>query len=424
MTSLLYFGFSLLVFALAGFVFTRLAARDKQDPERTTRSGATTPAASRPPLLNNAPDERSAWGLLLQSPFMKNADTRSWLGGLPCVPKSFTWPVNKEGKPQYFLAQIDLNALTAPAHWPRKGALLVFFSTTTGENGQWQDEVSCHLLTEAEMTHAVERPCPKNLPPLTEFGFFHPEPLLNKWPVTLVPFISKGEKHPPAFAKTDATPAQWINNWAMATLEADLTLERLEREVREASAGKEKLVRLVEKNPDNKNMKNNLDQLKLVLNRAPDLISKLREWRDHAAGQNPLDPVNSGRLAHLFQHRRSVAENMLDYPIKPILDGSAKMVWAYLRSKFPNFDDLPEPYRPFAHAQITGWRGHRLLGIEPEFANNWEDLSGQDCLISIAADRLLGTVSEHEYGMSVWCQSEKMARGQVDHGQLVRHCAV
>ena len=46
-----------------------------------------------------------------------------------------------------------------------------------------------------------------------------------------------------------------------------------------------------------------------------------------------------------------------------------------------------------------------------------------DCLISIAADPLLGTLSEHEYGMSVWCPRDRMARGRYDKGQFVRHCA-
>jgi hypothetical protein len=71
----------------------------------------------------------------------------------------------------------------------------------------------------------------------------------------------------------------------------------------------------------------------------------------------------------------------------------------------------------------TGWRRHRLFGIEPEFANNFDDLRGQDCVISIAADMLLQTMSEHEYGLSIWCPRDRMMKGLFDKGQLIRHCA-
>jgi hypothetical protein len=89
-----------------------------------------------------------------------------------------------------------------------------------------------------------------------------------------------------------------------------------------------------------------------------------------------------------------------------------------------NFAALSEMYRDFAEKQVTAWRGHRLFGIEPPFPNNGEDFRGQDCLISIASDPLLGTETGHNYGMSVWCPRDEMAKGQLQQGQFVLHCAV
>ena len=59
-----------------------------------------------------------------------------------------------------------------------------------------------------------------------------------------------------------------------------------------------------------------------------------------------------------------------------------------------------------------------------EFGNNFEDRRGQDCVISIAADALLETMSEHEYGFSIWCPWGGMEKGLFDKGQLIRHIAV
>jgi hypothetical protein len=111
-------------------------------------------------------------------------------------------------------------------------------------------------------------------------------------------------------------------------------------------------------------------------------------------------------------------------------DGSEQAVWYAIRRRHPGAnggpgcDELPSCYRPFVDMRETGWRGHRLFGIEPPFDNNWEDLRGQDCVISIAADALLQTESEHEYGLSIWCPRGRMKKGLFDKGQLVRHCAV
>ena len=122
------------------------------------------------------------------------------------------------------------------------------------------------------------------------------------------------------------------------------------------------------------------------------------------------------------RHRQKAARHLLA--------GNAEAVWAQIVRQVPEFErnqdfsNVPPVYRPLVEAKITSWRGHRLFGLEPEFPNNWEDLRGQDPIISIASDALLGTQSEHNYGFSVWLNREQMAGGHHEGGQLIHHCAV
>lgn len=60
---------------------------------------------------------------------------------------------------------------------------------------------------------------------------------------------------------------------------------------------------------------------------------------------------------------------------------------------------------------ITDCRGHRLFGPEMPPPYNDEDLRGRNCLITVSGDSLLRTLSEHEYGMSIWCPRDEMDRG-------------
>ncbi|MCK1514545.1 hypothetical protein IVB22_18620 [Bradyrhizobium sp. 190] len=119
-----------------------------------------------------------------------------------------------------------------------------------------------------------------------------------------------------------------------------------------------------------------------------------------------------------------------NYWPKLILPGNAKKTWEKINVLHPGltgpeaFQRISSAYRPFVAAHITDWRGHRLFGIEPPFPNNGEDLRGQDCLISVAADPLLNTCSEHEYGMSIWCSQRDLLKARYTRGQFIRHCAV
>ncbi len=78
-----------------------------------------------------------------QIPIRFNEEPRSWLGGLPMMPKGMKWPRDAAGDPLHFIAQIAC-ADIPPALWnglgPRKGWLLLFLQfhkfeedTTGGE---------------------------------------------------------------------------------------------------------------------------------------------------------------------------------------------------------------------------------------------------------------------------------------------------
>jgi hypothetical protein len=106
------------------------------------------------------------------------------------------------------------------------------------------------------------------------------------------------------------------------------------------------------------------------------------------------------------------------------LSRAIKEVDLELRLTYPSLDKdgdysaLPPAYRPFMEALVTDWRGHRLFGLET--LPDYDDLRGLDCLINVAADRLLRTETEHAYALSVWCQRNDMAAGRFDRGLFLR----
>jgi hypothetical protein len=111
------------------------------------------------------------------------------------------------------------------------------------------------------------------------------------------------------------------------------------------------------------------------------------------------------------------------------LSGYPKALWNRLRSEFHGsgkgyFSDVPPAYRPFIDAYITDWRGHRLFGLEEPPGNNFEDFQGRSCIIAVYGDPLLETVTENEYGFSIWCPHGDLKVGRFDRGMFVRHSSV
>lgn len=383
-----------------------------------------------------------AWAMLLRSPYQSWTDATSWLGGQPKVPSGFVWPREADGKPQTFLAQIDVGSLeadpeTGEPHFnlPDGGALLIFVGT-----GQ-----TAHILSASEMASAKMISPPDDLPTLREYGYFGKGDAFTHWPVDLVAFTSdiadKDEQalltlgyRPPIFPDRFSDPLNWISNWAIAALEAEVVITSLENEMRQAEWHRDYWARQQRDGaslPSDRVQESKSYHYGMMLADGPDLIAAMKAWFDHASAQHPESGVDKVMLAEIFTRRLAFRNRMKDsYTPMHTLPGSAEQVWdkIYPRGQDRSFVEslraLPCQYKDFIEAKITDWRNHRLFGIEPPFPNNGEDLRGWSSLISVSADSLLGTQSEHDYGMSVWVKKEHLSSGNFANGQLIRHCAV
>lgn len=388
--------------------------------EMEARTGAATRAKELP-----------AWALLLRSPYNSDGEATSWLGGLPCVPAGFAWPNGNDGRPLNFIAQIDLAALKpepstgarAPG-LPTEGALLVFIG----------DGYAVRVVSVPEMTHAAQAIPPADLADVSEQGFWGEGTTFARWPVDPVAYISRGEERPDFLPDPFATPQQWITTWGIAALEARIAHDALALELRhgrefmefrraQAAQGRE-LASMA-------HIEQRIAHCALMEDQAPSLLTALQDWQAMAAAQSAEGAVDPAALSAIFAQRTRLSTAMENnYGARPVLAGDARTVWEKILADVPgsyagkDFSAVPPAYRPFVEAMVGDWRGHRLFGLEPEFPNNGEDLRRQNPLISIAADALLGTQSEHDYGFSVWLDDDAIARGLHSGGQFIRHCAV
>lgn len=83
---------------------------------------------------------------------------------------------------------------------------------------------------------------------------------------------------------------------------------------------------------------------------------------------------------------------------------------------------VPQALRPLFEVELTGLRGHRLFGLRTEIGEGRDaDRRGQDLLISISADALIGTRREHDFGQSIWVPRADLAAGRLDRGQHQVH---
>lgn len=375
---------------------------------------------------------RPGWALVLRSPYESWEGARSWLGGRPMVPSNFDWPRDLDGSPLTFLAQIDLGSICAepstgqrPVGLPARGAFLVFVGRT----------YACRVLPDSDMADAAPLPLPADLPDIGKHGFFGNGQTLGYWPVSALAFFDKGrEGRPEGYPSSFGRVEDWIVNWGIAAVEAEIAIECLNVELNLARRFNETPAPVAtdgQSSRANRVYASKSVHYAQILEDAPDLLAALTAWHRHALASPAEQAVDREWLAAVFERRAAFVDRMTDsYRPKLILPGNPREVWRKVTSGRKDgdsqsfFQKLPPAWRPFVEACVTDWRGHRLLGVEPPFPNNGEDLRGHSCLISVAADPLLGTCSEHEYGMSVWCPTGDMLHGRFDRGQFVRHCAV
>jgi hypothetical protein len=139
-----------------------------------------------------------------QIPIRFDEEPRSWLGGLPMMPRGTKWPRDAAGDPLHFIAQVAC-ADIPPALWnglgPRQGWLLLFLQfhkfeedTTGGEATKGAVQV-LHI-----KTLGIEHPPPDDLATVRhamsdDIGRYTPEirpgvpKLWRKWPVDLVAHV-------------------------------------------------------------------------------------------------------------------------------------------------------------------------------------------------------------------------------------------
>ncbi len=371
---------------------------------------------------NRGPGERShalpAWALMLRSPYDPRGASTSWLGGRPSAPAEFQWPRDGNGAPEHFVAQIDLASLahnpitgSRPPGLPAAGALLVFFGGLSG---------SVHVVDEEPMSRAVLHHPPGDTPPLRQSGFSSDAEAFPCWPVDPVVYLDTNGERPIIIRDPFSRPGTWITNCGVATLEAVNAFEALIEDLR-ILAERNREVRVL---PDARSAA----YARLMKDRAPEILSLLKDWETFAASQDPAAPVDLERLEALFAVRTPLARELQAYSEGQALAGDPQAVWNRLRQAYPgmaagDFSTVPEAYRPFVTAWVCRWRGHRLFGLGPP-SNTFEDFYGRDCVVTVHADDLLQTQTERETAFSIWCPRADLKAGRFDRGQFVRHIGV
>jgi hypothetical protein len=368
----------------------------------------------------------------LQSPFVRSDDATSWLGGVPKAPGNFEWPKDTDGTPLHFIAQIDLASLNPepqtglrPPGLPGEGALLVFVGRSC----------ACRILSAAEISKAKILLPPGDLESVRKHGFFGEGRTFLRRAVVPTAYLDAGDDRPAFLPERFRSPLDWIVNWGIAALEAQNVIDSLNVELRFAADFFATTERLRQHDPSlvqnvNEVVRNKIVHYGVIQRRAPEVIAALEGWRDLALSKPQDEAIDKEALSAILRLRLGLHDEMHPHMSKFDVAGRADAVWDAIRRQHPRldqgegYDEIPSCYRPFVDMRETDWRRHRLFGIEPELENNFDDLREQDCVISIAADMLLQTTSEHEYGLSVWCPRRRMRKGLFDRGQLIRHRAV
>lgn len=389
--------------------------------------------------------EIPAWALVLRSPFRFSETATSWLGGLPKAPDGFSWPRHANGAPLHFLAQIDLASLTPepttgarPSGLPMSGAILLFGCPTP----------AIYVYESSEISTASTVAPPDDLRSLREQGFWIDSKTFKYWPVDPVVYLDADGQKPDIFAEPLDDPADWIVNWGIAALEAEILINAMKAEVG-GMAHRRKLKKFKDlggvAGAANEPVRKLVYRHELVAKHAPEFMSELEAWHKTAKSNQPTDPIDQNALQKIVAKRRSLTSKAGGYSleVKSPQDLWDRIVRDHRKlTEFGDVSGVPSAYRPIVDAVITEWRGHKLFGrmmypvdghriwdIGPDKSlgiDDFEprvepaDLRGYDCLLNIHSDPLVGTASDYETDLSIWCLRDRMANGQFRHGQFLR----
>lgn len=121
-----------------------------------------------------------------------------------------------------------------------------------------------------QMAGAIRREPPADLPTLNELGYFCEKPTFTYWPVDPIGYLDKTGKRPPVLPDRFADPHDWIVNWGIAAMGAEVAIQWLNRV------------------PDSRHAN-------LISTRISEVLQKLHDWRNFALLKNPIDPLDSTR---------------------------------------------------------------------------------------------------------------------------------
>ncbi|MET1412293.1 hypothetical protein ABVF61_08515 [Roseibium sp. HPY-6] len=287
------------------------------------------------------------------------------------------------------------------------------------------------IVEAADMNRIAPVTPPGDLCDVHDLGFFSSGKTFNAWAIDPVPYMSVEDEEAPLPENPFSSPKGWITNWAIAEIEASLLLKGLKLEIRQGQTfieerrgalGQGRALSMP------RHVLARLEHIEKTEGSALELVRLLEDWCALAKSQSPEAAVDWTAAEYLFKKRLELKGLMKNsFGSKHLLAGNPNAVWNEILQKLPklfehrDFSQVPAAYQPLVEKKITGWRGHRLFGLEPELPGNTEDRRGQDPLISISADNLLGTESEHECGFSIWLNRLEMARGWHERGQFIRH---
>ena len=155
-----------------------------------------------------------------------------------------------------------------------------------------------------------------------------------------------------------------------------------------------------------------------------------RRWSGFWSGPGPKapeSPVDTAALDAIMAKRAALNERLKGFDA--FRTSPASVEQALLSPKTGQtledvLADPPEAFRPFLTARLTGWRGHRLFGWAVPEMTDFPDLRGLDCVLSLTADHLPATQTEHHDGFSIWVRREAMAAGDWSDARIVWHSAV
>ena len=160
------------------------------------------------------------------------------------------------------------------------------------------------------------------------------------------------------------------------------------------------------------------------------VFQALTAFIERANREDQTAPVDAVALADIVAKRKALAggmqsNTMLKIRLSPkpnyVYDD---LVRKYIDRQRGTLVDVPPGHHAFLTRKIEARKNHRLFGLAIPEMTDYPDLRGLNCVMSLDADALLGTETEHENGFSIWADRDEMAEGRLEAGRVIWHTNV